>query len=80
MPLFDKNIWKKAVQQYLYSNHPEFIPKLTSKIIDATCHYMTGYGESLEENANHPHNIADMKEAVSEAGIKYAIKLIQEGK
>ena len=38
MPLFDKNIWKKAVQQYLYSNHPGLVPQLTSKIIDATCH------------------------------------------
>jgi len=77
MPLFDKNIWKKAVQQYLYSNHPELVPQLTSKIIDATCHYMTGYGECLEENANHPRNEEEMKTDVSEAGIKYAIKLIR---
>lgn len=76
MPLFEKNIWKKSTKQYLYTNHPELVNHFTSKISDAACHYMAGYGESLEENANHPRNEEDMKRAVAEAGTAYAIKMM----
>jgi hypothetical protein len=79
MQLFDKNSWKKQAQQFLYSNHPEYVPLFSSKIINATCHYMAGYAECVSENANHPHNLSDMQQAVSEAGIGYAIKLIKQG-
>ena len=78
MPLFEKNVWKKLAQQYLYVNHPELVPLFTTKIIDNACHYMDGYGDSLIENVNPPHNENDIRVAISDAGIKRAILLIQQ--
>jgi len=78
MLLFDRNIWRKAAQQYLYTNHPELVPLFTSKIIDLCCAYMRGYGDSLAKNTNPPHNVEDMRQDVRDAGITEAIRLIKE--
>lgn len=78
MPLFNRHNWRKAAQQYLYTNHPHLVPKLTSKVIDSCCAYMRGYEDSLIKNTNPPHNEDDMKQDVRDAGITEAIRLINE--
>lgn len=78
MQLFDRNLWRKAAQQYLYTNHPELIPLFTSKVIDLTCAYMRGYADSLVKNTNPPHNKIEMEEDVRDSGINEAIRLIRE--
>lgn len=77
MPLFNRSTWKKVAQAYFYKNHPEYVPLFSSKVVDACCHYMSGYETAIEENTAQPQNMADMKDAVSDAGIRYAIKMIK---